>query len=170
MKKHKTLFIIVLISSFLTSFSQEVTNKDIAELNIEEPTFMIGQLNTSQLEKTNEFLTKSINKDHDINIPVIIHFFDGKNEILTASLENKRYWKWIKKNSKKIQSYLIVPKGSNITPNQKNHLHKDDKEFLKKLFFENSNFEINHVYIKPNGEVKIFYGNEDIIEVLDFSI
>lgn len=99
----------------------------------------------------------------------MIHLYRN-NENIYKDSKYKKYWKWIKRSSKQYQSFLIGTKDSQIEPNKKNHIYLDKKNLIEKLFFKSSDFKINHILIKPNGEVYIYFGLNDILHVLDWSV
>jgi len=125
----------------------------------------IGTLKPKQHKQVNQILFKIIGSSFDLKKNTIIHFYNKNNKALKKDLKNKRYWGWIKTNSQKIQSFLIVSKESEITKDK--HIYIDSLDLLRKVFFSNNDFNINHLYIEPNGDISIFYGDDDILKILD---
>lgn len=99
----------------------------------------------------------------------MIHLYRNQNQIYEDA-DNTRYWDWIANNSAKYQSLLIGTKNSKINIDTSKRIYLDNYNVLENLFFSASKFEINHLLLKPNGEVYIFYGIDDILNVLDWSV
>lgn len=127
------------------------------------------KLDSIYLNQIKGFLTKVSGAEFDKNKNTIIHLYRENNNI-RKDIKYKKYWNYIKKHSNKYQSFLIGSKESGIKQDIKHHIYLDEKDFLNYLFFENSIFEINHLFIKPNGETFIFFGVDDILMVLDWSV
>jgi hypothetical protein len=129
-----------------------------------------GELNTIQQKQINQLLTNILGDNFDNNKFTIIHLFDENDKALKKGIKNKKYWNWIERNSNKFQAYLIVSEALGIKKNEKKQLYIDVANKIKSVFFHNSEFKINHVFIQPNGEITVFYGNDDILYVLDSSV
>lgn len=130
----------------------------------------IGILDSTHLKQITMFLTKIIGSEFDNTKKTMIHLYRENDKIIYKDSKNKRYWKWIKNNSNNYQSFLIGTKDSKIKSNKKKHIHLDYYNLLEKLFFQNSEFKINHLLIKPDGEIYIYFGLDDILNVLDWSV
>jgi hypothetical protein len=129
-----------------------------------------GTLTDTENKQIRLMLEKIVGKEIDSNRTVVIHLYNKNDEQLRKDKNNLRYWSWIKKNSNKIEAYLIGNKDSGIIPHPKNHLYLDSYNFFNKTFFNNSDLDYNHLYIKPDGSYRLFLGKQDTIEVLDFSV
>lgn len=129
----------------------------------------IGKLDSLQHQQVTMFLSKIIGSDYKANKKTMIHLYRKEGTQIKKDSKQKKYWKWIKSNSKEYQSFLIGTKNSRINPEPENHIYYDSYDLLEKLFFKNSDFEINHLLIKPNGDLYIYFGLDDILNVLDWS-
>ncbi|SDR66310.1 hypothetical protein [Christiangramia echinicola] len=130
----------------------------------------VVELDSIQLNQIQQLLEKMTNNSFSETKNTMIHIFESNNEIYSESIENKRYWRWIKTNRKRIQAFLIGSRDSNIVTNSKKNTYVDGLDILKKIFFTDSRFKINHIYLEPNGTVKVFYGYDDILKILDYSV
>ncbi len=129
-----------------------------------------AQLDSTQHQQLKMFLSKIIGEDYDPEKNTMLHLYSEKTEKINKDIEDKRYWRYIKKNKRKFQSFLISTKNSGIQANPKKHLYHDPYNLLQNLFFKDSEFKMNHLCIKPNGEVHIFYGLESNLHALDWSV
>lgn len=130
----------------------------------------VVELDSIQLNQIQQLLEKMTNNSFSETKNTMIHIFESNNEIYSQSIENKRYWRWIKTNRKRTQAFLIGSRDSNIVTNSKKNTYVDELDILKKIFFTDSRFKINHIYLEPNGTVKVFYGYDDILKILDYSV
>lgn len=130
----------------------------------------IGKLDSIQLKQVTMFLTKIIGSEFNQEKKTMIHLYRENDKNIYSDSKYKKYWKWIKNNSKRYQSFLIGTKDSQIEPNKKKHIYLDQYDLIEKLFFQSSDFKINHLLIKPNGEIYIYFGLNDILHVLDWSM
>ncbi|MFD2823940.1 hypothetical protein ACFS5M_09680 [Lacinutrix iliipiscaria] len=130
----------------------------------------IGILDSIKLKQITMFLTKIIGPEFNQEKKTMIHLYRKNNKNIYKDSKYKRYWKWIKNNSDRYQSFLIGTKDSQIEPNKQKHIHFDNYDLLEKLFFQSSQFKINHLLIKPDGEIYIYFGLDDILNVLDWSV
>lgn len=130
----------------------------------------IGKLDSVQHYQINMFLQKIVGEDFSVQKKTMIHLYNKNDAKLYKDSKFKKYWKWIKNNSDRYQAFLIGTKDSQIEEDKKNHIYLDSHNLLKNIFFKNSDFEINHLLIKPNGEIYIYYGLNDILNVLDWSV
>jgi hypothetical protein len=128
-----------------------------------------GHLDSLQHVQINNFLHKIIDSDYDEDKKTLIHLYSLNNENLERDIKYKRYWKAIKKRSHKYQTFLIGTKDSGVELNRKKKVYKDSYDLLKNLFFSDSKFQINHLFIKPNGDIIVYYGGEEILFILDES-
>lgn len=129
-----------------------------------------GELDSLQHEQIKMFLAKIIGSNFDGGKDIMIHLYTQKGKNVQKDKKHEKYWKWIEKNKDDHQAYLFGTKDSGITPDKENHMYIDTYNLLHNLFFTKSPFKINHLYIKPNGEIYIYYGGEDILGILDWSV
>ena len=151
------------------SYITEIEN-DTALIKKVSSRKQLGLLDSVKHRQVKIILSKIIGSEFNGNKNIMIHLYDSNTAKIKDDIENERYWSWIKKNSHKFQSYLIGTKNSKINVDSENHLFLDQYDILKNLFFRNSKFLINHLFIKPNGEVFIYNGEEDILFILDWSV
>lgn len=130
----------------------------------------IAQLNPTQVNQISMYLEKIIGPTYDKNKSTMIHFYRKNDQNIINDSKHKKYWSWIKTNSNRYQAFLIGAKNSIITENGKLHIFLDDYKLLENLFFSKSEFDVNHILIKPSGQVYIFYGQDDILNILDLSV
>lgn len=130
----------------------------------------VGKLDSIQFHQIAMFLKKIIGSEYNQENKTMIHLYSNNDENIHKDSKYKKYWKWIKNNSNRYQSFLIGTKESQIKPNEKNHIYLDEYNLIEKLFFQSSDFKINHLLIKPNGEIYIYFGLNDILQVLDWSV
>jgi hypothetical protein len=128
---------------------------------------IVCRLDSNEHEQINLFLTSTIGSEFDRNKNTIIHVYRDNNDDILKDLKNKIYWKWLKKKSKEYQSFLIGTKMFAVKTFKKRRTYIDKYDFLENLFFRNSISEINHLYIKPNGEVHIYFGEKNLMYVVD---
>lgn len=129
----------------------------------------IGQLDSIQHSQITMLLTKIIGDEFDGNKDTMIHLYSNPSN-LGRGINNVRYWQWIKNNTSRVQSFLMGTKDSGIQANPEKHLFIDEYNIFKNVFFKDSEFSINHIFIKSNGEIYIYYGGEDILGILDWSV
>ncbi|TQD39787.1 hypothetical protein [Haloflavibacter putidus] len=129
-----------------------------------------AQLDSTQHQQIKMFLSKIIGKDYNPEKNTMLHLYSDNTEKVKNDLKHKKYWRYIRKNKRKIQAFLIGTKNSGIQANPKKHLYHDPYNLLHNLFFKDSEFKMNHLCIKPNGEVLIFYGLESNLHALDWSV
>ncbi|PWH84276.1 hypothetical protein DIS18_07000 [Algibacter marinivivus] len=130
----------------------------------------ITKIDSVSHTQINTFLKKIIGKDFNIENKTMIHLYRKNNNKINKDSEYKKYWQWIKRNSHKYQAYLVGTKTSGIEEDKANHIYLDNYNLLENLFFKDSDYEINHLLIKPNREVYIYFGLTDILGVLDSSV
>jgi hypothetical protein len=168
---------------YMNSNGVEISEKDYRALNSRE-TFIKETENDSLIFKTifqrkniiqldsighnqfKMFLKKIIGEDFYDYKHTIIHLYRSSDK-LYKDVSNKGYWEWIETNSNKYQSFFIGTKDSDINVEKNKHIYVDEYDYLKKLFFKNSDFSINHIFLKPNGEIYYYFGIENIVYVLD---
>ena len=195
----KQLLSLLFLTASLISYSQEVSKKNYYLLDnqkipeelfetldkkkiftrkVENDTAVIkyiyrrknfSQLDSTQHVQTKKILSKITNFDFDENVKTMIHLYKNDEQIYKDA-EYKKYWRWIKKNSDRYQAFLIGTRNSGVQAQGKKHIYLDSYDFLNNVFFENSDFEINHLLIKPTGEIYVYYGINDILHVLDWSV
>jgi hypothetical protein len=129
-----------------------------------------GNLTKKEYDQIHIMLQKITEKELDSNKTIIIHHHKSNNELLMDDIKNKKYWNWVKRNNKRVASFLIGSKNSGIIAIPKKHLFIDLYDFFNNLFFKKSAFDYNHIYIKPDGSFKLFFGKFDILMILDFAM
>lgn len=129
----------------------------------------IGMLDSVQLQQFKTFLAKTFGNDFNENKKTMIHLY-SKNDNIKEDSKYRRYWSWIEDNSDRYQAFLVGTKNSSIKADKENHIYVDSYGLLNHLFFRDSDFDINHLLLKPNGIIYIYYGMKDILGVLDWSI
>lgn len=130
----------------------------------------VAKLDSIQHYQINMYLEKLIGKDFKSNKNTMIHLYNQNDEKIVNDANHKSYWNYIKKNSKKYQTFLIGTKYSELKNDPKKPIYLDSKDIFKNIFFKDSEFAINHLFIKPNGDIYIYYGIDDILYVLDLSV
>ena len=124
-------------------------------------------LNSDELNQVRAFLTKIIGQEFNPTKNTMLHLFEENDQALNNAINNERYWRWIKSNRRRYQAYLIGVKNSNLDKNSIDHVFYDPYNILRNFFFTNSIFKVNHVYLKPNGKVTIYFGSSDTLGALD---
>lgn len=127
-------------------------------------------LDSIDYQQVKNILFKIIGSGFDEKKYTMLHFYNKNNSKLKKDIDYKRYWKWIRKNSDHYQAFLIGTKDSHIQSNKNENVFLDSYDFFKNAFFSNSISDLNHLFIKPNGEIYIYYGIEDILSALDWSV
>ncbi|MBU2949747.1 hypothetical protein KO493_03435 [Tamlana agarivorans] len=130
----------------------------------------IGKLDSIQFHQINMLLKKMVGTEFNPEIKTMIHLYSNNDKAIYRDSKNKKYWKWIKTNANRYQSFLIGTKTSRVEPQAKNHIYLDQYNVLERLFFKDSEFKTNHLLIKPDAEIYTYFGLEDISYVLDASI
>lgn len=130
----------------------------------------VGKLDSIQFNQIQMLLTKIIGPEFKQNKKTILHIYRKGNNHIYADSKYKSYWNWIKNNSNEYQAFLIGSKDSDIKVDKKRHIFVDQYDLLETLFFKNSEFNINHLLIKPTSEIYIYSGIDDILNVLDWSV
>jgi len=130
----------------------------------------LAKLDSVQHSQINTFLKKIIGNDFKVNKKTMIHLYKKKDDKIYEDSKFKKYWRWIKNNSQRYQAFLIGSKDSQIEEDNEQHIYLDNYNLLESLFFKSSAFEINHLLIKPDGEIYIYYGLTNILDVLDWSV
>lgn len=147
----------------------KVMENDTAIIKSSYPHKVIGKLDSLQHVQINTYLEKMIGKDFDKNKMTMIHLYSQNDERIKKDSRLDRQWKYVRKHSKELQAFLIGTKDSQIEKKPKHHIYLDTNNVFKNFFFKDSNFSINHVFINPNGDIYIYYGLDDIVNVLDWS-
>ena len=130
----------------------------------------LAKLDSVQHSQINTFLKKIIGNDFKVNKKTMIHLYRKKDDKIYEDSKFKKYWRWIKNNSQRYQAFLIGSKDSQIEEDKGRHIYLDNYNLLENLFFKSSDFEMNHLLIKPDGEIYIYYGLTNILNVLDWSV
>lgn len=124
---------------------------------------------TQKQQRIDTIFANIIGPEYDNRKNTMIHLYSENTPKIEEDAKRERYWSWIKANSN-IQAFLIGTKNSGVETNENMHIYLDRDNLLKDLFFENSTFNINHIYVKPSGEYELYYGEEDILAILDRSV
>lgn len=130
----------------------------------------LAKLDSAEYARIKAFLAKTIGPGFDENKNTMIHFYGKNNGEIKKAMEYKKYWNWIMINSDDQQAYLFGSKKTGLQTDREKHFYIDPNNTIDKMFFSDSKFENNHVYIKPGGEVYIYYGGDDILAYLDWSL
>jgi len=125
-------------------------------------------LDSIQHYQFKKILKSILGSRYNPEIKTMIHLYSHDNESIYKDSKHKKYWKWINNNSNRYQSFLIGTKDSQLKVDK--HIFLDNDNLIKRLFFKNSDFKINHLLIKPNGEIYIYFGSENILSILDWSV
>ena len=131
---------------------------------------IIGKLDSVQHVQINMFLQKIIGANFSVKKKTLIHLYNKNGDQLHNDAKYKKHWQWIRRNSDNHQAFLIGTKNSQIIKDVENHTYLDSYNLLHKLFFKKSDFEINHLLIKPDGKIYIYYGIDNILTILDWSV
>lgn len=130
----------------------------------------IGNLDSIQASQLNMYLQKIIGPNFDKSKRTFIHLYKNNDKQIKHDSQNQKYWAYIKNSQDKYQSFLFGEKNSDIETDSKNHIYVDDYGLIEKLFFKKTEYNINHLVIKPSGEIYVFYGTANILYILDASI
>ncbi|GEM_PF-1006043 len=149
-------------------FVKKVENDSLIINNI-FPRKNIVKLSSTQLEQVHSLLSKIIGAEFDNQKKIMIHLYCTDEKVYNDA-SYKRYWNWVKKNSDRYQSYLLGTKNSGIQQAKSEKIYMDDYNLLWNLFFRESDYDLNHLLLKPDGEVYVYFGLEDILNVLDWSV
>ncbi len=166
-------------------YGEEITSEESAEANpyqyylkvVETETYIIKtlqsrkhevQFDSIQFVQLKLFLKKITGEDFDERKNTMIHLY--RTDDLKNDDQNKAYWNWVHEHSESLQSFLVGTKNSGITAKPKKHVYLDEYDMLDKLFFKGSDYDLNHLYIQPNGTIFFFYGMDDISAALDSSL
>lgn len=159
----------VLSLSKRENFVKETEN-DTAVIKQILPHRIIGKLDSVQHGQLNMFLEKILRTKFDRNKKTMIHLYRKNDGQIQKDSEYRKYWKWIGSHSDDFQAFLIGTKFSEIKEDPGNNIYADPYDQLENLFFRESDFNLNHLLIKPDGTVYVFYGLDDILGVLDWSV
>jgi hypothetical protein len=110
-------------------------------------------------------ISKLTKQKYDPEKKALFHLYRGESKKANQIFINKKYWNYLKDGS---QSFIVSSTEIKLKRNLKYHFHIDKNDILNKLFFKKSVFKINHLIISPSGDVKLIYGVEDILCLLDF--
>lgn len=145
-----------------------VIENDTAIIKILQPRKHEIILNVLQFTQLKMLLKKIIGNSYDERKNTMIHLYRKAD---TNEDENySQYWNYIALHSDKLQAYLIGTKNSGIKRNFDKNIYIDTYDMLNNMFFKDSPYDLNHIYIGSNGEISYFYGLEDILWILDWSI
>lgn len=129
----------------------------------------VGMLDSIQASQIGIYLQKIIGSDYNKTKTTLIHLYQKNDEQIKDASESKEYWSHYKNKKDKYQAFLLGGKNSGVVKNQKKHIHVDEHNLIGNLFFKTSNYNINHLIIKPSGEIYTFYGTSDLLYILDYS-
>jgi hypothetical protein len=129
-----------------------------------------AKLDSIKHQQLKQILLKITDSEYDETRTTMLHVYRKNNGKTEKDIKYKRYWDYIERHPKWLQSFLIGTKNSGLEGNAKKHVYIDSYDLLHNLFFRNSPFDINHLSINPKGEVRIFYGTDDILYILDASL
>jgi len=129
--------------------------------------FIVGQLTQVENEQVRLMIEKIVGYDIDRNKAIGIHLYKKNDKKLQHDIKYKRYWRWIKKNPKSIEGFLIGYKNSGIVPDPGKHVYVDTYNFFYNTFFNISELDYNHVVFKQDGTFKLYHGNYDILGAID---
>ncbi|MDT0295066.1 hypothetical protein ACFQ3R_05270 [Mesonia ostreae] len=129
----------------------------------------IGHLDSLQHNQINLLLKKNIGEKYNSDKKNMIHLYSKNDDKIQEDAQFKKYWRWISMNRRNYQSYLMGTKNSEIKADEKNNIYVDSYDILRKLFFKDSDFDLNHLLIKPSGEVYVFFGMDNILSVLGYA-
>lgn len=146
-------------------FSKEKVTTDSLITNRLKSKRAYGFINAEYKKLLFSILDKLSNETTDRNSKIFIHNFSNLKKPLKKAKKNKCYWDYLNANQKKYTSFLITSLPSLKT--KKNRTFYDEKKIIQQLFFSFSDYEINHVIIKPNGEFTIYYGDYNMCYILD---
>lgn len=166
-------------------YGEEITSEESAEANpyqyylkvVETETYIIKtlqsrkhevQFDSIQFVQLKLFLKKITGEGFDERKNTMIHLY--RTDDLKNDDQNKAYWNWVHEHSESLQSFLVGTKNSGITAKPKKQVYLDEYDMLDKLFFKGSDYDLNHLYIQPNGTIFFFYGMDDISAALDSSL
>ena len=122
------------------------------------------------LDEKNKILLFSIldklsTETTNINTKIFIHNFNRNEKRLKTAINNDCYWHYVENKHDNCTSFLLTNKPD--TKKKNSRTFYDEKKLIHQLFFSFSEFEVNHVIIKPTGEFTIYYGTYDICHILD---
>jgi hypothetical protein len=130
-----------------------------------------GTLTETENKQIRLMLEKIVNKEIDSNRTIVIHLYNKKDDKLLHDINYRRYWNAVdERNEQAIRIYdvfLIGNKESGIISNPENHVYIDSYNFINNTFFNNSDLDYNHLYIRPDGTYRIFLGFFDNLYILD---
>lgn len=130
-----------------------------------------GTLTETENKQIRLMLEKIVNKEIDSNRTIVIHLYNKNDDKLIHDINYSRYWNAVDRSRERtlriFDVFLIGNKDSGIIPNPKNNLYLDSYNFLNNTFFNNSDLDYNHLYIRPDGNYKIYIGFFDNLYILD---
>lgn len=129
----------------------------------------VGQLDSIQTSQISMYLQKIIGPEYDKSKKTLLHLYKQNSEQISEASKEKKYWSHYK-DRKEFQAFLLVSKSSGMVKNEKKHVYSDEYGLIENLFFKKSKYDINHLVIKPSGEIYIFYGTSNLSYILDYSL
>ena len=155
-------------SDFL--FVKMKAKNDTAEIRYLVNRTHTGKLTSDQKIQFFNLFEKIIESKIDTSKNTIIHLYEENNKLLKKAIKYKKYWSWIDKNPNKINAFIISIPESKMKSDPKDHFCIDNYGIIRRLFFKSSLLKINHVVIKPDGTFTVYYGNLDILMILDSAV
>lgn len=128
---------------------------------------ILVNLNDKEKESFFKFIEKNTNKKFNKQKQTLIHFYSLKERIPKNDPNFRSYKNWLQDNSSKYQSYIFLKPNSE---KNRKRIFIDKDNFIENLFFSKSPFDINHIFINSKQEIYVYYGIEDLLFVLDWSV
>ena len=126
-----------------------------------------GKLDNTQKTQVLSLLDKISNSKINRKGKIVLHFFKNETSDLKSTIENKKYWKWVRKNTNAITSLVLIDKDLDIKTNPEKNIFKDEYDIVNRIFLKHSDYSTNHIILHQDGSFNIIYGKYDIIRILD---
>ncbi|TYB73177.1 hypothetical protein [Bizionia myxarmorum] len=126
-----------------------------------------GQFSSINQESFYREIENIVQQKVDPSKKLVLHYYKKQNEAFEKDVADDLYWDFIKRNSSEFASYLIVSKDSNIPADADKNVFVDGNNYLESEFFTESDSELYHMLLRPDGSYKLFYGSFDIVYILD---
>ena len=130
----------------------------------------IGKLDSISFRQVKMLLSNIIGDEFNPHKNTLVHLYRENNNNIYTDSQYRKYWKHIKSHSKKYQAYLLTNNESHRVEDKNEHIFIDAYNVLDKLFFQASDAQLNHFFLKPNGEIYTYFGIDDILDILDWSV
>jgi hypothetical protein len=128
------------------------------------------ELDSLQFIQIKTHIAKLTSQKYNPNKTAIFHLFSGDTNEANKIFHNERYWNFQEEHNFPVQSFILSEKDVALKDEPSNFFYLDERQFLEKLFFKNSIFNINHLIIKPDGNMLLIYGIQDIGYPLDIAV